>query len=228
MGRGHPHNLCKLLQNDNLSPFYAKKLLRKLLQPFPALAVRRLRSLPLNPLHTNAKSCQPCHFQIKKLDRPILHECSCYSAGMDAIIDERAGDDCLRLCCAVKPASADPREWDTHLPIVGGGLMRGRHGFRFREFRRSVVPLRLALDVKRARTNDQAHNGNLTAQELAVLAAQDQSSLISGGEALHAHRPPRPPSPHGHVIADLCLTPRILGQRPQARLRARAGAIALI
>ena len=209
-------------------PFLAEKLLRKLLQSRPGLAVRCLWSLPLSSLHTNAKCCQSCHFQTKKLDTPILYECLCYSTGMDDIVDERTGDGCLRLCCAVKPASADPREWDTYLPNVGGGLMRGRHGFRFREFRRCVVPLRLALDVKRAGTNDKAHDGNLTAQELAGLADQDQSSLLSDGEALHTHRPPRPSSPHGHVISDLCLTPRILGQRPQARLHARAGAIALI
>lgn len=147
---------------------------------------------------------------------------------MDDIVDARTGDNCLRLCCALKPASANPREWDTYLPSVGGGLMRGRHELRFRVFRRCVVPLRLALDVKQAGINDKAHEGNLTAQELAGLADQDQNCPVFESDSLHAHGPQRPPHVHRHAISDLCLTPKILGQRPQSRLRARAGAIALI
>lgn len=147
---------------------------------------------------------------------------------MNEIVDDRSGGNCLVLRCDIKPASADPREWDTDLLNVGGDLMQGRHRLRFREFRRYVMPLRLALDVKRARTNDKAHDGNLTAHELVELADQDQNGLRSGADVAHTHQRPRPPCPHGHAISDLCLTPRILGQRPQVRLSARVGAIALI
>ena len=97
--------------------------------------------------------------------------------------------------------------------------MRGRHKLRFRQFRRCVVPLRLALDVKRLRTNDKAKDGNLTAQALAEIVIREQADPCA---EFRASRPlAYPPSPRGHAIPDLCLTPKVLGQRPQARARGR-------
>jgi hypothetical protein len=140
---------------------------------------------------------------------------------MAASIDLHAEEACIVLRCDTKPPSMDPREWDTCLLNVGGDLMRGRHKLRFRQFRRCVVPLRLALDVKRLRTNDKAHDGNLTAQALAEIVIREQADPCA---EFRSSRPlAYPPSPRGHAIPDLCLTPKVLGQRPQARPRAWAG-----
>jgi hypothetical protein len=117
---------------------------------------------------------------------------------------------------------------DTCLLNVGGDLMRGRCRMRFRRFRRCVVPLRVALDVKRQKTNDQAHDGNLTQQELAEIALREQADLTPHCTPPQAHQQLlQPPSPRGRAIPDLCLTPKILSQRPQVRLRKRASVAAL-
>jgi hypothetical protein len=140
---------------------------------------------------------------------------------MAVSIDLHADEPSIVLRCDIQPASPNPREWDTCLLNVGGDLMRGCHKLRFRQFRRCVVPLRLALDVKRQRTNDKAHDGNLTAQALAEIVIREQADPCAD---FRSSRPlPYPPSPRGHAIPDVCLTPKVLGQRPQARPHAWAG-----
>jgi hypothetical protein len=60
---------------------------------------------------------------------------------------------------------------------------------------------------------------------LAAIAIREHAELCANGEPSHAHQPPDPPSPRGHAIPDLCLTPKVLGQRPQTRPRAWAGVL---
>ena len=121
-----------------------------------------------------------------------------------------------------------PLDGDTCLLNVGGDLMCGRCRLRFRRFRRCVVPLRIALDAKRQKTNDQAHEGNLAQRELAEIALREQVNLNTHDTPPQAHQQlVQPPSPRGRSIPDLCLTPKILSQRPQARLRKRASVAAL-